>query len=184
MTDILAKYDEPWKEAIRTYLEPLFAFFFADIHAQIDWSHPYRVLDKELSELVGGSETGTQVSDLLFEVKLLTGQPAWILIHVEVQSPYESGFPERIYRYNYRAFDKYSQPVVSVAILGDERPWWRPQSYGYSLGSYRLSLEFPTVKLLDYQQRWPELEASSNPFAIMVMAHLKTKATTGDFPER
>jgi hypothetical protein len=28
------------------------------------------------------------------------------------------------------------------------------------------------------------LEASSNPFAIIVMAHLKTKATTGKLPER
>ncbi|MFM7787555.1 MAG: hypothetical protein ACKO90_05115, partial [Microcystis panniformis] len=42
----------------------------------------------------------------------------------------------------------------------------------------------PTVKLLDYEERWSELEASSNPFAIIVMAHLKTKATTGKLPER
>ncbi|WP_238142389.1 hypothetical protein [Microcystis aeruginosa] len=28
------------------------------------------------------------------------------------------------------------------------------------------------------------MEASSNPFAIIVMAHLKTKATTGKLPER
>ncbi|MFM7792030.1 MAG: hypothetical protein ACKO90_29300, partial [Microcystis panniformis] len=44
--------------------------------------------------------------------------------------------------------------------------------------------KFPTVKLLDYEERWSELEASSNPFAIIVMAHLKTKATTGKLPER
>ena len=41
-----------------------------------------------------------------------------------------------------------------MAILGDERPSWRPQSYGYALDGYRLSLEFPTVKLLDYQERF------------------------------
>ncbi|MFN6187329.1 MAG: hypothetical protein ACK460_14650, partial [Microcystis sp.] len=44
--------------------------------------------------------------------------------------------------------------------------------------------KFPTVKLLDYEERWTELEASSNPFAIIVMAHLKTNATTGKLPER
>ncbi len=31
----------------------------------------------------------------------------------------------------------------------------------------------------DYTDRWPELEASSNPFAIVVMRHLKSRATRG-----
>ena len=35
------------------------------------------------------------------------------------------------------------------------------------------------VKLLDYQDRWDELEKSDNPFALVVMAHLKAKATVG-----
>ncbi len=36
------------------------------------------------------------------------------------------------------------------------------------------------VKLLDYELRWLELEASRNPFAIAVMVHLKTKETQKD----
>jgi uncharacterized protein Smg (DUF494 family) len=36
------------------------------------------------------------------------------------------------------------------------------------------------IKLLDYLPRWDELEASQNPFAIVVMAHLKTKETRND----
>ncbi len=36
------------------------------------------------------------------------------------------------------------------------------------------------VKLLDYEPRWLELEASRNPFAIAVMAYLKTKETRKD----
>ena len=47
-----------------------------------------------------------------------------------------------------------------------------------------LSLKFPIAKLLDYESRWQELESSDNPFAIIVMAHLKTKATTGNLSER
>ncbi|MBW4493062.1 MAG: Rpn family recombination-promoting nuclease/putative transposase [Oscillatoria princeps RMCB-10] len=184
MAEIIAEYDESWKEAIETYFQEFLRFFFPDIHNSVDWTEPYVSLAQELQEIVGESETGDKITDRLFQVKLLTGQPAWILIHVEVQSQYESGFAERIYIYNYRAFDKHRQPVVSVAILGDERPSWRPQSYGYALDGYELSLKFPTVKLLDYQERWPELESSTNPFALMVMAHLKTKATTGDLRER
>lgn len=33
------------------------------------------------------------------------------------------------------------------------------------------------AKLLDYETQWQTLEESNNPFAVMVMAHLKTKAT-------
>jgi uncharacterized protein Yka (UPF0111/DUF47 family) len=89
-----------------------------------------------------------------------------------------------MYIYNYRAFDLYQKPVISLAILGDERVNWRPDSYNYTIAGCEVSLKFPTVKLLDYEERWTELEASSNPFAIIVMAHLKTKATTGKLPQR
>jgi hypothetical protein len=40
------------------------------------------------------------------------------------------------------------------------------------------------VKLLDYEQRWQELEASRNPFATVVMAHLKAQETRNDARER
>jgi hypothetical protein len=106
------------------------------------------------------------------------------LIHIEIQSQYEENFPQRMYIYNYRAFDLYQKPVISLAILGDERVNWRPDSYNYTIAGCEVSLKFPTVKLLDYEERWSELEASSNPFAIIVMAHLKTKATTGKLPQR
>ncbi len=43
---------------------------------------------------------------------------------------------------------------------------------------------FPVVKLRDYTERWSELEASANPFAIVVMSHLKSRATRGDMPGR
>jgi hypothetical protein len=45
-------------------------------------------------------------------------------------------------------------------------------------------VEFPVVKLLDYESRLDELEKSDNPFAIVVAAHLKTQATRRDFESR
>ncbi len=89
-----------------------------------------------------------------------------------------------MYIYNYRAFDLYEKPVVSLAVLGDERKNWRPSAYGYALGGCEVSLKFPIAKLVDYEAQWQDLEASTNPFAVIVMAHLKTKATTGKPEER
>ena len=40
------------------------------------------------------------------------------------------------------------------------------------------------VKLLDYLDRWAELEASTNPFGVVVMAHLASITTKKDDPDR
>ncbi len=113
---------------------------------------------------------------------LLDNQEVWILIHVEVQSQYDKEFSQRMFIYNYRAFDLYQKPVISLAILGDETKSWRPSSYQYGLGNSQLIFNFSIIKLLDYQ--WEELEQSNNIFAIVVMAHLKTKATNSNLSAR
>ena len=68
--------------------------------------------------------------------------------------------------------------------MGDERSSWRPNAYEYNLGDCRVSLEFPAVKLLDYEEQWSKLESEQNPFAPLVMAHLKTLATTANPKQR
>ncbi len=42
------------------------------------------------------------------------------------------------------------------------------------------NFKFTIVKLLDYAEQWNQLETSSNPFATVVMAHLKAKETRQD----
>jgi hypothetical protein len=45
-------------------------------------------------------------------------------------------------------------------------------------------MEFPPVKLLDYAGREAELEDDRNPFAKLVLAHLKALATRRDPEDR
>jgi hypothetical protein len=115
--------------------------------------------------------------DKLVKVWLKNGEEAWLLIHVEVQTWREADFPKRMHVYNYRLFDRYDREVISLAILADEDPDWRPTGYSYGRWGFRSGTEFPIAKLLDYGQRWEVLEASTNPFATVVMAHLKTLET-------
>ncbi len=77
-----------------------------------------------------------------------------------------------------------SRDSASLAILADEDPNWRPDHYVEEVWSCQAGLWFPAVKLWDYNERWSELEASDNPFATVVMAHLKTKTTRKDNQER
>ena len=179
-----ANYDESWKEALSEYFEPFLSFFFPSVHQLIDWKQVPQSLDKELQQITASAKTKKRFADKLYQVWLLDGRLVWILIHIEVQSQQDSDFSQRMYIYNYRAFDLYHKPVVSLAILGDERVSWRPNGYDYNLGGCRVSLEFPVVKLLDYEEQWSELESDQNPFATLVMAHLKTKETTGNPKQR
>lgn len=179
MTDQATDYDSPWKQIIERYFPPFLEFFFPLAYAEIDWARvpAYEFLDIELQQLNPEGEIGRRLVDKVVKVWLLGGEEAWVLVHVEVQGQYDSKFAERIYTYNYRLYDRHKRRVISVAVLADEQANWRPSRYGYELGGCRVSLEFPVVKLLDYEAQWETLEQTTNPFGAVVMAHLKTKAT-------
>jgi hypothetical protein len=177
MTEQLTDYDSPWKEVIELYFPRFLEFFFTQAYAEIDWTRPYEFLDTELQQLEPDAEIGRRLVDKVAKVWLLDGEEAWVLVHVEVQGQYDSQFAERMYTYNYRLFDRHKKRVISLAVLADEQANWRPSSYSYQLGGCRVSLEFPVAKLLDYEQGWEILEQTTNPFGVIVMAHLKTKAT-------
>jgi len=180
----LSDFDSPWKEALDFYFEPFMAYFFSQAHLEIDWARGYQMLDKELQQVVREAEQGRRVVDKLAKVWRHSGQEEWVLIHVEVQNQEETDFAQRMYVYNYRLFDRYNRTVVSFAILGDDRPTWRPNDFGYALWGCELGFKFPVVKLLDYAADVPALEADPNPFAVVVLAHLKTQETGQDHETR
>jgi hypothetical protein len=88
------------------------------------------------------------------------------------------------YSYNYRLRDRYNCPVVSLAILADDSKKWRPNRFHDELWGCSTDFKFPIVKLVDYKSDWAVLEESRNPFAVVVMAHLKTKETHNKPEER
>ncbi|MBA4450917.1 Rpn family recombination-promoting nuclease/putative transposase, partial [Cylindrospermopsis raciborskii CS-506_D] len=129
-----ANYDEPWKEALTEYFEQFLFFFFPSIHQLINWEKIPESLDKELQRVTASSKAEKRYADKLYKVWLVSGEEMWVLIHIEIQSQYEEEFPQRMYIYNYRAFDLNQKPVISLAILGDERADWQPESYNHNIG--------------------------------------------------
>jgi hypothetical protein len=172
-----AEYDSPWKEALEKYFPEFMAFFFPEAYANIDWSREYEFLDTEFQQIVRDAELGKRLADKLVKVWRRDGKPSLVLAHIEVQSQYEADFAQRMFVYNYRIFDRYELPVATLVVLADDRPYWIPNNFTYQLWGSQTSLQFPTVKLLDYERQWLSLEQNPNPFAVMVMAHLKTQST-------
>ncbi|MGH7172904.1 MAG: transposase [Gemmataceae bacterium] len=176
----MSDYDNPWKDALDRWFEAFLAFFFPDAHRRIDWSRGWLSLDAELRQVVRDAELGKRLADKLVRVWLRDGREVCLLIHVEVQGWPEEDFARRMFVYHYRIFDRYNQQVISLAVLADDRRDWRPDHFGYDLAGCRLTFAFPIVKLLDFAAQRPLLEASDNPFAIVVLAHLATRQTHHD----
>lgn len=183
-TNPQTEYDSPWKQILQLYFEEFMLFFFPQAHGEIDWTRQPEFLDKELEQVVRDAELGKRLADKLVKIYRIGGEETWILIHLEIQSQSESDFSERMFIYNYRIYDRYKRSVASLAVLGDEQVNWRPNQFGYELFGTKVEFQFPIVKLLDYQQRQSELEASRNPLATVVMAHLAAVQTKSDRLQR
>ncbi|WPL15253.1 hypothetical protein Thiowin_00138 [Thiorhodovibrio winogradskyi] len=172
-------YDSPWKEALERFFPEFLALLFPAIHAEIDWSKGVQFLDKEFQKIVCEAKTTRRYADKLVGVTRRDETPVWVLAHVEVQGDPQSDFAERMFTYNYKIRDAYQVPVASLAVLADTKRSFRPNSYSTALWDCRVQFDFPMVKLLDYAtpERWAELEASDNVFALVVMAQIRAKVT-------
>ncbi len=193
-----AAYDSPWKVSVERLFPHFMAFFFPEIHALIDWNQPHKFLAQELEQISAGIEGEVSVNqpkrsyrrgkdtplhiDLLVEVYFKDGSRGRILLHVEIQNEPEPFFDERLFIYHYRIFDKFRAAVITLALLTDFDPAWRPGRFARELAGCQVRFEFPVRKLMDYNEE--ELATSQNPFAFIAQAHLKARATKDDVTQR
>ena len=176
------EFDTPWKEILEAYFKDFLAFFLPVAHDNIDWQRGHEFLDQELARISREAKTGNRRMDKLVKVWQRNGVERWVLIHVEIEGDREPNYAVRMYTYQYRAFDLKRMPVVSLAILADEDPGWRPSEYDHDLWETHLNYRFKAVKLLDYQEA--DLENSCNPFAVVTLAHLQAKKTKNRTEDR
>jgi len=175
-------FDGAWKYALEQYFAPFLELFFPAAHAAIDWSQPVVFRDTELQQIAPEDQEGKQRVDKLVRVRRFDGTPAWVVVHIEIQSQRDAAFAERMFRYHARLFDRDRIPVVSLAVLGDDEPGWQPNHFGYELWGCTLSLRFPTVKLLALDTA--TMEGTANPFAVLTLIHRDAQETRGDPTER
>lgn len=175
-------FDGAWKYALEQYFGPFLELFFPVAYGAIDWSQPIAFRNTELQQIAPDDQAGKQRADTLVQVRRRDGTPAWVFVHIEVQSQHDEAFASRMFRYHARLFDRDKLPVVSLAVLGDDDPAWYPNSFGYELWGCALALRFPTVKLLSLDASI--LETTRNPFATLTLMHRDAQETRGQPAER
>ncbi len=186
------KYDSAWKKVIRELFSDFLEFFYPEIHSAIDFSKEVTFLDKELQEILGGSNLGGRVADVLVKVHLKNNETAYIciIIHIEVQGTSKKDFMERMFIYYYRSFDKEVDkkiPVISLAMLTDDNENFREDTYQFGFLGFEIKMKVPMVKILDYklkEEYRQKLETSSNPMAMIARAQLKSLEVKGADSEK
>jgi hypothetical protein len=180
-----ANHDSAWKDILEVYFKEFMEFFYPEIAQKIDWRTPYESLDNELQSITTDAMIGKTFVDKLIKIKSLAGREEVVLIHVEVQGQKEEKFSKRLFQYYCKLFTKYDQSILTLAILTDSNRSWHPANYQKKVFGFSvLTFNFKTHKLLDYQDKKPELEISSNPFAMVVLVHLIFLETKKDLKAR
>ncbi|WP_295392453.1 hypothetical protein [uncultured Thiodictyon sp.] len=177
-------YDSPWKEAIDAFFQPFMALFFPSVHALIDWSRPYEFLDAELQRITGDSTIGRRYADRLVKVHSREGLEVWLLLHIEIQGQADAQFPERMFQYWYRIYDRFGGvETISLALLTNDRADGETGEYRRERDGCGLRFRFRVQALPDWDESELVRRAADNPFAVVALAQLAAHRRTSD-PER
>jgi len=167
---LINETDGPWQDVLEHFFQPFLEFCFPEWAKQIDWRKGYKALKGDLP-----ARDGKQICDMVFEITLLNGKKRILLIHFEIQGQKQKDFASRMMRYNVAIYQKKKKQVVSAAILIDDDPSWRPNSFEQRhpfTGKLYHQFFFDTVKLLDYREKVEELKKEKNIFALVFLAQL------------
>jgi hypothetical protein len=106
-------HDRLFKELIQTFFEEFILLFFPEMYDYIDFQHLSFLSEELFTDVTAGEKYRV---DLLVETKL-KGEDGLIIVHIENQSYVQPSFPERMFIYFSRLFEKYRTKIVPIAVL-------------------------------------------------------------------
>lgn len=175
-------YDGLWKRITGDLFEEFILFFAPDLYAEIDFNKEHDFLDKELYKEIIEEKKGKNIADQIVKVRLKNGENKWILIHVEVQGKDEIDFPDRMFRYFYRIYDRFERKVYAIALMtSDQKPQY-PDSFHYNFYGTTVDYTYNVYKFHEHDIR--QLEKFDNPFALAVIAGKYANKYKNDVDQR
>jgi predicted transposase YdaD len=171
--------DSAWKDILDACFYDFLQFFFPKLYMELDLSYKPEFYDKELQKIEPDSAAGNRYVDKLAKVYYKDSTEIWFLVHVEVQGKGESNLPFRLFQYNYRIIERYGKDVVTLLVLADQDPSYRPLAYKREFCGFKIEFRYPYAKLLDYKNKREELGKSRNPFALVIEAFIQYTESKG-----
>ena len=137
-------HDRLFKELLSTFFEEFLLLFFPNVYEHIDVRHLSFLTEELFTDVTAGEKHRV---DLLVETKM-KGEDGLVIVHVEHQSYAQRTFPERMFLYFSRLFQKYRRRIVPIAIFSYDEHHDEPSS---------LVVQFPFLTVLDFRYLTVEL---------------------------
>ncbi|MBY6269844.1 Rpn family recombination-promoting nuclease/putative transposase [Parageobacillus thermoglucosidasius] len=160
-------HDRLFKELIQAFFEEFILLFFPDMYEHIDFCHLSFLSEELFTDVTAGEKYRV---DLLVETKL-KGEDGLIIVHIENQSYVQPSFPERMFIYFSRLFEKYRTNIVPIAVFSYDAIRDEPSSFTLPLpfGNI-LHFRFFPVELR--KQNWRNYIRSDNPIAAALLSKM------------
>ncbi|WPZ19669.1 transposase [Geobacillus subterraneus] len=160
-------HDRLFKELIQTFFEEFILLFFPDMHEHIDFRHLSFLSEELFTDVTAGEKYRV---DLLVETKL-KGEDGVIIVHIENQAYIQPSFPERMFLYFSRLFEKYRTRIVPIAVFSYNALREEPSVF---------SIEFPFGDVLYFRffpvelrkQHWRHYIRHDNPVAAALLGKM------------
>jgi len=163
-------HDRLFKELLTSFFLEFLDLFVEDIAALIDRTQSPIFLDKEtFGELTSDKR---RELDLVARVKLITGD-AHFLVYMEPQAQWLDNFPEKMFSYFCRLWERHRIRVYPIAILSfRDHP---------EVQESELAMRFPGLNVLNFRFAivqlnrldWKAFIDKPNPVASALMARMK-----------
>lgn len=159
--------DDLWKKVIADLFEDFLLFFLPEFHAEVDFSKPIDFLQQELFKEIIEERKGRKMADQIAKVQLKNGKEQWVLVHSEIQTNDSEDFPQRMFQYYYRIFDRYNQKIVAIALF--TKPSTKSSTtYNYLYFGTKLSYTFNKYVISDFDEE--SLKMSQKLFSKALLA--------------
>lgn len=164
------KNDIITKAAFVEWFTDLLRFLYPDADDVFNLGRGVTAMEKELLEIIPERERigGTLLADLLMKVYLRNGTEQWILVHLEVEAGSSKRFAARLWRYYIRLTDRYSVPIIPIAVFTGGPNQRRPTEYRFAMLETEVYFRFKAYHVFDHTEA--ELLANPNPMALVILA--------------
>jgi hypothetical protein len=158
--------DEAWKDMLIQETDDAIEFFMPGLAADRDYTKRAELMSEDMPGLEADTDKGGRVADMCLSVHLLAGGIQRVALILEQQHEPDSGFARRIYTEFYRASDRLTYPVTSLAIFTGRK--WHAGPYEYECYGTRLCFEYNVFRVAEADIE--SLRRDERPFAVVVLA--------------
>ena len=132
----------------------------------------------------GSAGSAAKLAARSAEKATTAARPAYWLAHIEVQTQRDSTLPRRLFDYHYHIERRHRCRVITIAILGDLSPSWRPGSFSSDIPPLGMGLGYVAIKLIDLEEKIELPRFRGNPVAMVIRAHLAALRTRHNLEAR